>query len=199
MPHFPPVTRFLLMACTVVFFVDLLVPLGGLFALWPLQSGNFWPWQLVTYAFMHGHGDFGHLFFNMLALWMFGAELEQLWGQRRYMQYTAASILAAAATQLLVTYLSGSPYPTVGASGAVFGVLLGYGMMFPNRTVVLLIPPVPMKAKTLVLIYGALELFLGVSPIGGAGVAHFAHLGGMLGGWLMIQYWRGRAPFSRRR
>ena len=196
MPHFPPVTRFLMMACSIVFFLDLLFPVGGLLALWPLQSGNFWPWQVVTYAFMHGHGDFGHLFFNMLALWMFGSELEQLWGPRRFSQYVAASILAAAATQLLVNFVM-PPYPTVGFSGAVFGLLLAYGMTFPTRTVILLIPPVPMKAKTLVLIYGALELVLGVA--GSVGVAHFAHLGGMLGGWLMIRYWRGMPPFGRRR
>jgi membrane associated rhomboid family serine protease len=197
-PHFPPVTRFLMMACTAMFFIDLLVPVGGILALWPLESGNFLPWQVVTYAFMHGHGDFGHLFFNMLALWMFGSEMEMLWGPRRYVQYVTASILAAAAAQLLITALSGPPYyPTVGFSGAVFGLLLAYGMMFPNRTVVLLIPPMPMKAKTLVVVYGVLELVLGV--YGGAGIAHFAHLGGMLGGWLMIRYWRGQAPFGRRR
>jgi membrane associated rhomboid family serine protease len=197
-PHFPPVTRFLMLVCTAMFCIDLLYPVGGLLALWPVESDRFWPWQLATYAFLHGRGDFGHLFFNMLALWMFGGEIEQLWGPRRYSQYVAASILSAALIQIGFTYLTSSPYPTVGFSGAVFGLLLAYGMMFPNRTVVLLIPPIPMKAKTLVIVYGVLELVLGVYA-SGPGIAHFAHLGGMLGGWLMIRYWRRQTPFGRRR
>ena len=100
--------------------------------------------------------------------------------------------------QLLVTWLMGSPYPTVGASGGLFGLLLAFGMLFPNRTVMLLIPPIPLKAKTLVLVYGGLELFLGVTGTQ-EGVAHFAHLGGMVGGFLMIRYWRGQPPFRGRR
>ena len=99
--------------------------------------------------------------------------------------------------QLLVTMLLGSPYPTVGASGALFGLLLAFGMMFPNRRIMLIIPPIPMKAKTFVVVFGALELFLGVTGTQ-SGVAHFAHLGGMLGGYLMIRYWRGQPPFGRR-
>ena len=128
---------------------------------------------------------------------LFGAELERLWGQNRYLQFLLAGALTAAASQLLVTLLSGSPYPTVGASGALFAMLLAFGMLFPNRTIMPLFPPIPMKAKTFVMVFGGLELLLGLS--GASGVAHFAHLGGMLGGWLMIRYWRGQSPFSRRR
>ncbi|MEO5771059.1 MAG: rhomboid family intramembrane serine protease [Burkholderiaceae bacterium] len=165
------------------------------FALWPLQSGRFMPWQLASYSFLHG--SFGHLFFNMLALWMFGGEIERLWGPKRYTQFLLASAASAAVVQVIWTLLIGSMSPTVGASGATFGLLLAFGMLFPERRIMLLIPPIPMKAKVFVIIFGAIELVLGVT--GSSGIAHFAHLGGMLGGFLMIRYWRGQAPFSRRR
>jgi len=159
-------------------------------------SGGFLPWQVGTYAFLHG--SMAHLFFNMLGLWMFGAELERIWGPKRFVQFFAASVLTAAAMQLIVNAWMGSPFPTVGASGGLFGLLLAYAMMFPNRTIMPLFPPIPMKAKTFVALYGGLELILGVTGTQ-AGVAHFAHLGGMLGGYLMIRYWRGQPPFGRQR
>jgi len=194
----PPITQALLMINTVAFFLDYLSGgiLGRYLALWPINSGAFLPFQVVTYAFMHG--SFGHLFFNMIGLWTFGAELERLWGPQRFMRFYAASVLSAAAAQLLVTWLLGAIYPTVGASGGLFGLLLAFGMLFPHRTVMLLIPPIPLKAKTLVMVYGGLELLLGVTGTQ-EGVAHFAHLGGMVGGFLMIRYWRGQPPFRRRR
>ena len=197
MPPLPPVTKVLMLICVGVFFGQYLLGpwIEGLFALWPLSSGRFMPWQLVTYAFLHG--DMAHLFFNMLGLWMFGAEIERLWGQKRYLQFLLASALSAAVIQLLWTMLIGSRTPTVGASGALFGLLLAFGMLFPNRMIVPLIPPIPMKAKYFVAIFGALELVLGLA--GPSGVAHFAHLGGMLGGFLMIRYWRGQPPFGNRR
>ena len=110
----------------------------------------------------------------------------------------SASVLSAAALQLLVSVFTGAVYPTVGASGGLFGLLLAFGMMFPNRTIMPLFPPIPMKAKVFVALYGGLELLLGVTGTQ-SGVAHFAHLGGMLGGYLMIRYWRGQAPFGKRR
>jgi membrane associated rhomboid family serine protease len=195
MPPIPPVTRALLLICTAVFCVQFLVHLETWFALWPLGSGRFMPWQPVTYAFLHG-GTF-HLFFNMLGLWMFGSELERLWGRTRYLQFLLAGVLAAAAAQMLVTWLSGSRIPTVGASGGLFALLLAFGMLFPNRTIVPLFPPIPMKARTFVMVFGGLELLLGY--LDRTGVAHFAHLGGMVGGFLMIRYWRGQPPFARRR
>jgi membrane associated rhomboid family serine protease len=197
MPPIPPVTKALLLICTAIFCLQLIIPstLEFWFALWPAGSGLFWPWQAVSYGFLHG--SMFHLFFNMLGLWMFGSELERLWGARRYQTFLLAGVLAAAAAQLLVTWLSGSRVPTVGASGALFALLLAFGMLFPNRTIVPLFPPIPMKARTFVLIFGGLELFMGFT--GRTGIAHFAHLGGMVGGFLMIRYWRGQAPFSRRR
>jgi membrane associated rhomboid family serine protease len=197
MPPLPPVTRAFMLACTAVFCAQLLVGrwLEDLFALWPLGSGNFMPWQVISYAFLHG--DFLHLFFNMFGLWMFGSELERLWGRKRFIHFLIAGALSAAAVQLLWTMLIGSRVPTVGASGALFALLLGFGMLFPNRIIMPLFPPIPMKAKFFVAVFGALELFFGFT--GGGGIAHFAHLGGMLGGFLIIRYWRGQAPFGSRR
>ncbi|MEO7243880.1 MAG: rhomboid family intramembrane serine protease [Rubrivivax sp.] len=193
MPPIPPVTRALMLICTAVFALQYVTPwIDQLFALWPIAGGRFLPWQVLSYAFLHG--SIGHLFFNMLGLWMFGSELERLWGRNRYLQFLAAGVLAAAAAQLLVTWLAGSMYPTVGASGGLFALLLAFGMLFPNRIIMPLFPPIPMKARTFVMLFGAIELVFGIA--GSTGVAHFAHLGGMVGGFLMIRYWRGQAPFS---
>lgn len=150
--------------------------------LYPMSSGLFYPWQLVSYMFLHG--GFGHLFFNLFALWMFGQQIEHVWGTRRFVSYYLLSGVGAAFIHLLV---SGSP--VLGASGGVFGILLAYGMMFPNRRILLLIPPVPIPAKFFVAGYGVLELLNGLSA-SYSGVAHFAHLGGMLAGFLLIRYWR---------
>ena len=195
MPAMPPITQALLLINVAAFCIDLFLGpwFTRLLALWPIGHG-FLPWQIVTYAFLHG--SIGHLFFNMLGLWMFGAELERVWGPNRFMQFYTASVLTAALAQLLVGLLSHSAYPTVGASGGLFGLLLAYGMMFPNRTIMPLFPPIPMKAKVFVAIYGGLELLMGVTGTQ-EGVAHFAHLGGMLGGFLMIRYWQGRSPFGK--
>jgi membrane associated rhomboid family serine protease len=196
MPPIPTLTRNLMLACTAVFCLQWILPRQMVWLeLFPLASGYFMPWQVVTYAFLHG--SFEHLFFNMLGLWMFGSELERLWGQRRYWQFLLAGVLAAAAAQMLLTAATGSMVPTVGASGGLFALLLAFGMLFPNRVIVPLIPPIPMKARTFVIVFGLLELVLGIR--GEGGVAHFAHLGGMVGGFLMIRYWRGQPPFGRRR
>jgi membrane associated rhomboid family serine protease len=195
MPPLQPVTRALLLINVAVFFLARLFGGGieSVFALWPLGT-NFLPWQVVTYSFLHG--SFEHLFFNMLGLWMFGSELERIWGEKRFVQFYAASVLAAALAQLVVTAVMGSVYPTVGASGGLFGLLFAFAVMFPNR-VILLFFVIPMKARYLVALYGLLELYQGVYVMN-SGVAHFAHLGGMVGGLLMIRYWRGQAPFGRR-
>ena len=187
MPSLPPVTKAFLLSCVGLFCLFELLPwLEPWFALWPLQTGFFLPWQLLTYAFLHG--SFTHLLMNMLGLWMFGSELERVWGTKRYVQILVASTLTAAGVQLLVTYLMHSQAPTVGASGALFGLLLSFGMLFPNRIIVPLIPPIPMKAKYFVAIFGGIELLLGLETR--SSVAHFAHLGGILGAWLLIRHWR---------
>ena len=200
MPPLPPVTKVFMLVCTAVFCAQLLLGrwIQDLFALWPLSSGNFMPWQVLSYSFLHG--DIGHLFFNMLALYMFGGDVEQLLGSRRYLIYYLLCVIGAAATQLVVMgNIDRPPVPTVGASGGVFGLLLAFGMAFPQRRIILLFPPIPMKARTFVMVFGAIELVMGVLDTGG--VAHFAHLGGMVGGYLMIRYWRRQPPFggSRRR
>lgn len=191
----PPVTQALLIINVLVFFgVQQLGPaIIGQFALWPWATELFRPWQLITYAFLHG--SLTHLAFNMFGLWMFGAELERVWGTRRMLQFYFASVLVAAAAQLLVTGFMGSVVPTVGASGGLFGLLIGFAMVFPRRMITPLIPPIPMRAPVFVGLYGGIELMLGVTG-SASGVAHFAHLGGLLGGWLMMRYWRGQPPFG---
>ncbi len=201
----PPITRALIIANVAMFILDLLVgdPLILYLALWPVGSMTmtggslgFQPWQVITYSFLHG--NLTHLFFNMFALYMFGGDLERLFGERRYFNLYFVSVISAAIVQLIFSALAGGdPYPTVGASGGVFGLLLAYAMYFPRRTLILLFPPIPMPAWLFVLLYGLLELFFGVTGTA-AGVAHFAHLGGMLGAWLLIRSWRSRPPSSGR-
>lgn len=197
---FPPVIKNLLIINGLVFFMQMVptteVVLLRLFALWPLGIPNvsgypsFWPWQLVTYGFLHG--GLGHIFFNMFALWMFGMQIENAWGSRRFAIFYFICVVGAGLVQLVVATASGGIYPTVGASGGVFGILLAFGMMFPNQPIYLYFM-FPIKAKWFVIGYGLIELWAGVSGTQ-QGVAHFAHLGGMLFGFLLIQYWRGKLP-----
>jgi membrane associated rhomboid family serine protease len=198
MPPIPPITQALILINVAVFCLDIALNkmLSAYFALWPVNSPFFLPWQVVSYGFLHG--SFMHLFFNMFGIYMFGSELERIWGPKRYMQFFGASVLTAAVAQLVISMITGSTNPTVGASGGLFGLLLAFGMMFPNRTIMPLFPPIPMKAKVFVAVYGGIELFFGVTGTQ-SGVAHFAHLGGMLGGWLMLRYWRGQPPFGGRK
>jgi len=163
--------------------------LENTFALWPLSSG-FMPWQLVTYGFLHG--GLMHIAFNMFMLWMFGRELENIFGARRFLTYYLVCVVGAGIVQLVVAAMQDGSYPTVGASGGVFGLLLLFGMTFPNRMIMLLFPPIPMKAKYMVVLFGALELYLGLSGRA-PGIANFAHLGGMLFGFLLIQRWKSAA------
>ncbi len=173
------------------------------FALWPLgrfpvpglqTEVGFHAWQLFSSAFLHG--NFTHLLLNMLALWMFGRDVERVLGTRGYLSLYAAAVLTGSLAQLAVVSMSDGPiYPTVGASGGVFGILLAFGMFFPRRTVVPLFPPIPMPAWVFVLLYALLELANGVMGTV-QGVAHFAHLGGMLGALLVLWLGRRRAPGS---
>ena len=201
----PPAVKILLIANIGVFLLqsamgDALIPL---FALWPLDlheklatygvTSLFEPWQLLTYAFLHG--SFFHIFLNMYALWMFGSRMEMVWGSRAFVIYYFVCVIGAGLTQLLFTSYSGDVYPTIGASGGVFGILLAFGMTFPNERLLLVFPPVVLKAKWFVLLFGAIELFSGVTGTA-AGVAHFAHLGGMLFGFFLLLRWR-KHPLQR--
>ena len=159
-------------------------------ALWPIiphpNIPSFNVWQLVTYSFLHG--SLTHLLFNMLALFVFGQRIEKVFGAIWFLKYYFVCIIAAAATHLLATNIAGNlnQNPTVGASGGVFGLLLAYGFLFPNERLILLIPPIPIRAKYFVVLYGCLELFLGITGTA-KGIAHFAHLGGMVGGIAMLK------------
>jgi membrane associated rhomboid family serine protease len=183
-----PGTRSILLACIGVFLLQQVLSgaIEAWFALWPLGP-MFAPWQVVTYAFLHG--SVAHIVFNMIGLLTFGNELERYWGTRRFLAFYFASVVAAAATQLIVTRSLGQDVPTVGASGGIYGLLLGFAMMFPQRRVVPLIPPIPMPAWLFAMLFAGLELYLGVTGTR-SGIAHFAHLGGMVGGFLVMRYWR---------
>ncbi|MGH8274585.1 MAG: rhomboid family intramembrane serine protease [Gammaproteobacteria bacterium] len=209
--RFPPATLGLIVA-NVIFF--LFQQMGGNewllvhFALWPwgpaepvmtshgVVAIGFSVWQLVTYAFLHG--SIAHIFFNMFALFIFGVAVERALGIRRFLLYYFVCVITAALTHLLVArFITGGFYPTIGASGGIFGVLLAFGMMFP-RTRIYLWFLLPMPAWVFVAGYGVLELVLGATGAQ-AGVAHFAHLGGMIGGIVLMLYWLGKLPLKPKR
>ena len=161
-------------------------------------SPYFHSYQVVTYMFMHG--GTAHIFFNMYALYMFGTAVETVWGPKKFLFFYLFTGFGALALQLIVQAIefnyfganpAGANVPMLGASGAVFGILAAYGMQFPNNVLRLLIPPISLKAKYFVLIYAAIEIGLGLSPFK-TGVAHFAHVGGALFGFLLIMFWRKR-------
>lgn len=220
----PPVVKNLLIINVIVFFAMYGLTMGGPYtpigawmhewmALWPAGTPDlargprggivavpqFYPWQLVTSAFMHG--GLGHLFFNMFALWIFGMRIENVWGSNRFAFFYFWCVLGASLVQLAVTSAPfvlgiGDPniVPTVGASGGVLGVLLAFGMMYPDEPIYLYFF-VPIKAKYLVVGFAVLSILAGVTGTA-AGIAHFAHLGGMVAGFFLIQYWRGKLPIG---
>lgn len=181
------------------------IPILENFALFYWDSPFFKIWQPITYMFLHG--GFSHLLFNMFALWMFGRQIEFDLGTKRFLIYYFVTGVGAGMMSMAVNYLSimagATPNemmailqtPTVGASGAVFGLLLAFGMLHPNERIMLLIPPIPIKAKWFVIGYGAIELFAGVR--GGDNIAHFAHLGGMLFGVLLLMYWKNKRNITK--
>ncbi|MBL7980008.1 MAG: rhomboid family intramembrane serine protease [Bacteroidetes Order II. Incertae sedis bacterium] len=212
---FPPVVKNLLILNGLFYFAQITFSgMGGMFsflekylALWPLDAHlagdvSFYPWQVVSYSFLHG-GLF-HLILNMYALWMFGAQIETVWGPRRFTLYYFICVVGAAVAQLSVSwyeihwldlrYIA----PTVGASGGVFGILLAFGMMYPEYEIYFFPFPVPIKAKWFVLIYGVIELMNGVTG-GASNIAHFAHLGGMVAGLILMLKWGYRLPFGKKR
>mgnify|MGYP002890336742 CR=1 FL=1 len=201
----PPVVKNLIIINVLVYMATALLPVGDTimqYCALSLGTPYFHTYQFITYMFLHA--NFEHIFFNMFALWMFGRTLEYELGSKRFLTYYMVCGIGAALLQMGVGYLEYSGavadygfraasqllvIPTVGASGAVFGLLLAFGLMHPNAIIMLIIPPIPMKAKWFVVIYGVIELFFGISgrmP----GVAHFAHVGGMLWGFLLLYYWK---------
>ena len=148
------------------------------------------PWQLVTYMFMHG--GFGHLFFNMYTLFIFGSVLENVWGTKKFLTFYFVTGIGAALVNIGVQYLTGSFALTVGASGAIYGILMGYAMLYPDSMLTLILPPVSMKAKWFVLIFAGIELLLGISNNPADNVAHFAHLGGLVFAFLLLMFWKKR-------
>ncbi|MBN1403252.1 MAG: rhomboid family intramembrane serine protease [Opitutales bacterium] len=161
-----------------------------------LELNAFYPWQLITYAFLHDTHSISHILFNMLALWMFGQSVEGVLGTQRFTIYYFVCVIGAAVIHMMYANMVGSPVPVIGASGGVFGLLLAYGMMFPREKVLMLFFPVPIEARYFVMIYGALELFNGLARPG-SGVAHFAHLGGMIFGFILLLIWRKRISEER--
>jgi len=197
----PPATRALLIALIVVFVLQLLLP-RVFFAplrLWPVADDadpwspmmSFMPWQLLTYGFLHQ--DLVHIVLNLISLAMFGAELEWTWGRRRFIVfYVACLVFAGFFHALINTFVlaqTGAINNVEGASGAIFGLLVAYGMLFPDRRISLLLLPVMLKAKTLVIIFMVMQAVLALSGLG-TGESHFGHLAGGLAGWLLVMYWR---------
>jgi membrane associated rhomboid family serine protease len=177
-------------------------PVTLLFALWPHQpdadgQSYFHFWQIVTYAFLHDPHNVAHIGFNMLGVYMFGSEIERYAGPWRLLACYFASVITAGLAQLLVPPLLGAPLgPALGASGGVFGLLLAFAMMFPHRKVIPLIPPIPMPAWLFATLYAGAEFLFGVTGTL-SGIAHFAHLGGMIGSALVVLQWRRRARVAR--
>jgi len=186
----PLVTRNILIINLVVWAACnfLRFPLVEYLGLYDIGSKYFNPYQLITYQFTHI--AFYHLFFNMFALFMFGRVLESYWGSSRFLTYYMVTGIGAGLIQLAICYFQDIQSVTIGASGAVFGILLAFGMIFPNAPLMIIPFPFPIKAKYLVIGYGVLELWLGFANRSGDDVAHFAHLGGMLFGIILILYWR---------
>ncbi|MGZ5282416.1 MAG: rhomboid family intramembrane serine protease [Bacteroidia bacterium] len=223
----PTVIKNIILINALLFVATFLLrlPFADDLALYYPTSPNFNPYQLISYMFMHG--GFMHILFNMLALYMFGAEIEMHWGPKRFLVYYIICGLGAALAHFGLDFYRFSQIdaqinalggienmlaqpeiarlvrikeyirdtPLVGASGSVFGILLAYGMMFPNRIIMPLFPPIPMKAKYFVMVYGAIELYAGFSNQPGDNVAHFAHIGGLITGFMIITFWKSQRTF----
>ncbi len=213
---FPPVIKNIIIINVIVFVAQLLFKDQNLTAkigLWPVQSSNFKPYQVVTHFFAHDPTFIFHIVFNMLTLWMFGRILENVWGPKKFLTFYLICGLGAAAAHLGVEYfqyqkimdliqgakevhdfrsaelLTNLPYYAVGASGAVMGIMVAFAFLFPNTPLYIMLIPVPIKAKWAISGFIAMDLFGGVYPIKGDNIAHFAHLGGALTGFLLVLYW----------
>ncbi|MDQ6610668.1 MAG: rhomboid family intramembrane serine protease [Bacteroidota bacterium] len=189
--NFPPVVKYLIIINAIVFaaqnIFDNSIGLTEKFALWPVNSPFFRPYQIITHMF--SHGSIGHIFFNMFALWMFGKILENVWGGKRFLNFYLICGIGAAVVHLTVEYFTGNYGAAIGASGAIMGVLVAFGYLFPNTELFILFIPFPIKAKWAVIGYIAIDLFSGVASFSGDNVAHFAHLGGALTGFILVLLW----------
>ncbi|MFZ4454917.1 MAG: rhomboid family intramembrane serine protease [Bacteroidales bacterium] len=214
----PPVTKNIIILNLLIWLASITLPkviwtnfginfdLVELLGLHYFQASGFNPVQLVSYMFLHDTGSFAHVFFNMFSVYMFGRTIESTWGAKRFLTFYMVTGIGAGIIQELTWFLAlGSSYTqiamygdqlnnliTIGASGAVFGILLAFGMLYPNTPLFLMFIPIPIKAKYFVIFYGVTELFLGVSRFSGDNIAHFAHLGGMLFGFFLIRYWKNK-------
>ena len=211
----PPVTKNLIIINLLFWLAEIVLPRVGIdlvkyLGLHYFAASDFNAVQLVTYMFMHDPGSFGHVFFNMFSVFMFGRTLEMVWGSKRFLIYYLTTGIGAGLVQELTWFFSLrdaidativqagwettrtllNNVITIGASGAVFGILLAFGMLFPNAELFIMFIPIPVKAKYFVIFYGIVELFLGVGNFSGDNIAHFAHLGGMLFGFFLIRYWK---------
>ncbi|MDR3129824.1 MAG: rhomboid family intramembrane serine protease [Tannerellaceae bacterium] len=221
MPQLPVATKNLIIITALCYLATLALPRVGLdmvklFGLHFPGAKDFKVWQIVSYMFMHG--SFTHLFFNMFAIYMFGRVLEEVWGLKRFLVFYFITGIGAAIIQILTwvryvhtfavnhgttlgTVVSSDPslnyMITIGASGAVFGILLAFGMMFPNTPLYIMFIPIPIKAKYVVAGYGVIELISGLVHVEGDVVAHFAHLGGMLFGYILLVWWKRSGSYKR--
>ncbi|MDL2310094.1 rhomboid family intramembrane serine protease [Parabacteroides sp. OttesenSCG-928-B22] len=216
----PPVTKNLIIINLLLWLASIALPRVGIDLVQILGlhfpgAKDFGIWQIFTYMFMHDTSSFSHVLFNMFAVYMFGRVLENVWGPKRFILFYLVTGIGAGLVQELVWFInlrdvvfSGQEiinlngvrliakadflnlFVTIGASGSVFGILLAFGMLFPNIPLYIMFVPIPVKAKWFVLGYGVIELFLGIANFGGDNVAHFAHLGGMIFGFFMIRYWK---------
>ncbi|HEX8316341.1 MAG TPA: rhomboid family intramembrane serine protease [Flavisolibacter sp.] len=191
--EFPPIVKNLIIINVLVFLAQLLLDqryfLTARIGLWPVETPLFRPYQIVTHMFSHSPRSIGHIFFNMFALWMFGKILENVWGGKRFLLFYLACGIGAAALHLLVAHLTGGMVPVVGASGAVMGVIVGFAYLFPNTEMFILFIPFPIKAKWVAIAYVAIDLFSGIANVAGDNVAHFAHLGGAITGFILVLIW----------
>jgi len=227
MSSIPVVTRNLLIINILVWLAQFLlgrvIEIDKYLALHFFESDLFMPHQIITYMFLHDPSSPAYLFFNMFAVYMFGRTLEMVWGPKRFLVYYLLTGIGAAVAQELVYAIEYREIvfnsaiinvnigeqiinkqdfynilpPTLGASGAVFGILVAFGMLFPNVELMMVFLPIPIKAKWFVIGYGVMELFLGIADSAGDNVAHFAHLGGLITGFFIILYWRKKGKTNR--
>lgn len=187
-----PIVRNLILINVIVFVIQMIIPVENWLALWNVRSPNFRPYQLFTYMFCHA--DFFHIFFNMLLLSFFGPILEEFWDQKRLLMFYIATGIGAAVFNILMDMFFGigSFGVMIGASGAVYGVMTAFGIIFPNMELRLLFLPISFKAKYMVMVLGSIAIYSGFRSAPGDNTAHLAHLGGIVMAIILLQFWMRR-------